>query len=546
MLTSGRQTLISAIGTPRFFGEKGKNGMIERAIANWLTKTNERNYQIPYCQALLTKGHRVLYISSHRPMEQGKDIITVDQDGTYHAYQLKTGNINQVAFRAIKGEVEELVERSIVHPSVDKTKGHKAYLVLNGEITDEVRFLIDQMNEDNRRRDRRVAYLDVINEQGLLQDFLAAQGQFLPQETEQLNTLLKVFNADGTDFLPTDLVFSFFEKGVFSDSGVSKQNARNAIAGSVIMAGYLLTAFQRAGNAYAVFEGWAILAGCMIRYGHGVGLAEHEWISSLELVRAQIHRSLSDLSAEVRSRTDFLEGDFSVDGAELYGARLTIVLGVLSAWQLDLPPTADARDCQLATLIAQNKGRLFLWGESAFPLFFSIIKYLESAGEHAQALDLLTDILGNIASAFKKNGAGLAPPYYSASRVLAAELGVDGAEPSDLIQSGGSFILKPTLQCLARRGARDQVAQAWKKVSLIPVREFTPTDPFDLFSWRVPNGTNVTNILERSQSWTRLQAEAREVPNDLEALSPYQDILRYFTIACPHRATSDVIKLLDT
>jgi hypothetical protein len=76
--------------------------MIESAIANWLTKTNERNYQIPYCQVLLAKGQRVLYASTHRPMEQGKDIITVDDNGTYHAYQLKTGNIDQKTFRMIR------------------------------------------------------------------------------------------------------------------------------------------------------------------------------------------------------------------------------------------------------------------------------------------------------------------------------------------------------------------------------------------------------------------------------------------------------------
>jgi hypothetical protein len=116
--------------------------MIESAIANWLTKTNERNYQIPYYQVLRGKGQRVLYVSPHRPMEQGKDIITVGEDGTYHAYQLKTGYIDQKAFRAIKGEIDELVERSIVHPSVDKSKGHRAYLVLNGEITDEVRYSV--------------------------------------------------------------------------------------------------------------------------------------------------------------------------------------------------------------------------------------------------------------------------------------------------------------------------------------------------------------------------------------------------------------------
>jgi hypothetical protein len=86
----------------------------------------------------------------------------------------------------IKGEVEELVERSIVHPSVEKAKGHRAYLVCNGEITDEVRYLIDQMNSDNVVRDRCVAHLDVTTMHGLLHDFVAAQGQFLPTTVSEL------------------------------------------------------------------------------------------------------------------------------------------------------------------------------------------------------------------------------------------------------------------------------------------------------------------------------------------------------------------------
>jgi hypothetical protein len=520
--------------------------MIERAIANWLSNTNERNYLIPYCQVLLTKGQRVLYVSSHRPMEQGKDVITVDQDDNYHAYQLKTGDINQVAFRAIKGEIDELVERAIVHPSVDKTRGHRAYLVLNGEITDEVRFLIDQMNADNKRRGRKVAYLDVINEQGLLQDFLAAQGQFLPQEIDQLNTLLAVYNADGTDFLPTRLVFRFFEQGNFLDASVSKQNARNIIAGSVIIMGYLLAPFQRAENTYALFEGWTILAGCMIRYAHRVGLAERDWISSLELVRTQLRRSLTDLYEEVESRQDFLEGEVSVDGADLYRARVTIVLGVLSTWQLNLPAARSVENKDLVTLIINNRNRLLLWGESAFPLFFSIAKYLELAGEREHAADILTAVLDSIATEFtKREGIGLAPPYYSVSTVLAAELGTNGAHRSDLNSSGGSFSVCPTLECLARRGAREQVAQLWKKVSLVPVREFNPKDAFDLFSWRVTDGTNLTRFFEHSQSWAKLRADALEIPKNLEDLSPYQDILHYFTIVCPYRATTDVIKILD-
>ncbi len=46
--------------------------MIERAIENWLINAIESNYQLPFCQVLLKKGHRIVYVSSHGQMEQGE------------------------------------------------------------------------------------------------------------------------------------------------------------------------------------------------------------------------------------------------------------------------------------------------------------------------------------------------------------------------------------------------------------------------------------------------------------------------------------------
>ena len=99
--------------------------MIERAIENWLIKTNERNYFAPFCQILMHKGHKIIYKSSHRPMEQGKDIITIDKRGNYCAYQLKTGNIDLPKWREIRPEIEELIQLPIIHPSINKTEIQK-------------------------------------------------------------------------------------------------------------------------------------------------------------------------------------------------------------------------------------------------------------------------------------------------------------------------------------------------------------------------------------------------------------------------------------
>jgi predicted Zn-ribbon and HTH transcriptional regulator len=144
------------------------NGVIERAIENWLTKTNERNYQAAFCQVLMHQGHRVLFSSSHGPMEQGKDIITIAPDGECCAYQTKTGDISLAEWRNISGEIQELVELPVDYPGVDKSRIHRAYLVANGSIKDPVRVQITDRNEDNERKNRQYAHLEVIGQDSLL------------------------------------------------------------------------------------------------------------------------------------------------------------------------------------------------------------------------------------------------------------------------------------------------------------------------------------------------------------------------------------------
>jgi hypothetical protein len=265
--------------------------MIERAIENWLTNTNERNYQIAFCQVLLQTGHRIIYVSRHGAMEQGKDLITIGSDGDCYAYQLKTGNIDLGRWRQILGEIKELMELPVVHPSVDKTKVHKSYIVTNGDISDEVRIQIDQINDDNQRKCRGYSYLDLINGQTLLQEFIDAQGEFLPTELKHFDLFLNLFLADGTDFLLKEKYFDFFDT-IFSNIPNQKSNAVHAISSSIIIASYLLSPYQIKNNHYAQFEAWTSLAACIVRYARRVGLEEEDWTDSLSLMMSQINENL--------------------------------------------------------------------------------------------------------------------------------------------------------------------------------------------------------------------------------------------------------------
>src|SRR6266511_5200721 len=109
--------------------------MKSKIVENWLTKVNELTFTIPFAQLLLSKGQRVIHISSQGPMEQGKDIIAVDDSGTIHCYQLKSGKINSRVWADIKAEIDQLVELPPRHPSLnERVDNWEAYLVTNGSI----------------------------------------------------------------------------------------------------------------------------------------------------------------------------------------------------------------------------------------------------------------------------------------------------------------------------------------------------------------------------------------------------------------------------
>jgi len=522
--------------------------MIERAIENWLINTNERNYQTAFCQVLLHKGHKIIYVSSHRPMEQGKDIVTIDENGDSCAYQLKTGNIDLNKWRNILGEVKELIELPITHPSVDKIKIHKSFLVANGEITDEVRIQIDQMNEDNQRKGRMYSYLDIINGQTLLKEFIDAQGEFIPKDLENFRLFLELFLTDGVDFLPKDNFFSFLNNTIFNNIPKQKSNAVSSISSSVIMTTYMLSAYQIKNNFYALFEAWTSLSGCIVRYAKKAKLKKEDWIDSLNLVKSEIIRSLNLLKNETLKREDFLEGDWLGDGGLIYRARATIVLGALAALEVYLHKTNEnyVKDEKLLGLIKNNMCILWCWGESAFSYFFNIIKYLEINNEKQIAHSLLEALLEAV---IKSNSArsqiGLPNPYYSASGILETVLGIN-TERIDFSQfAGSSYMLEPIILMLARRDRREILEKNWRKISHIQFKEFKPDNIEDIFSWRTGEGVNHAEFPKMTQSWRELVKEANDFSGIPDLYLEYLDLLNFFILICPHRINKSIIGILD-
>ena len=521
--------------------------MIERAIENWLTNTNERNYQTPFCQALMVHGHTVLYKSRHRPMEQGKDIITTDGSGQFHAYQLKTGDIDLTAWRKIRGEIEELIQLSIVHPSVPTGADHRSYLVCNGEITDEVRIQISQINEDNERKQRQYSYLDVITFPKLLGIFVDAQREFLPNSIEDFDAFRRIQLSDGRDFIDKAALAQFLMGSVLVENAKRDSDRIHAISSSVVLLGHLLKPYQEKENHFALFEAWGLLAALIVKYSSSQNLKKR-WQESFNLAFEEAISNLHRLKEETLLRTDFLEGDPMGDGGYMYRGRLTIVLGALAVLELHLlsEGTSDNPDKGVVDLIVSNLKNLWLWGDSAVPFLLNIAWLFEKAGHSVEAEGtfkiLFTSILQSNAGEHGE-AVPLPPPYYTHSQVLETIYGF-ADDAIDLGSfAGDSYSLEVVIQAIARRELRHLLQPNWRKATHIHVQAFVPDRPEDYFSWHATEGKNTSYFLPKTQSWRSLVEESRQRSDGI--LLRNQKLLCIFTLIAPHRMTKETAVIVD-
>lgn len=525
--------------------------MIERAIENWLIKTNERNYLAPFCQILMHKGHKIIYKSSHRPMEQGKDVITIDKSGKYCAYQLKTGNIDLTKWREIRPEIEELIQLPIIHPSIDKNEMHKSFLVFNGNLTDEVRIQIDQINEDNIRKKRKYSYLDIIDIDSLLKDFIEAQGKFMPKEVEEFDLFLQLHLADGGDFLNKETLSTFLNNAILDTSLKQKSDINHCIISSVIITSYILRPFQEKENHYALFEAWIVLCASIIRYALLMNLKIKEYDGLYELALSEAVYNLNQLCEEALFREDFLEGDLMGDGDLMYKARLTLLVGAFAAVELfNLSENDDyVIDPKSIDFIDRQLTEVWLWGESAFPFFMNVIHLYEQIGYHSKAKKFLLNIMVSLLrsnSLINTQNIPLANPYYGVHEILEALFGFQEENIDFTIFSGSSYILEPIISMMAIRNMRSELEELWRPITHVHKNKFLIDKIEDVFSWRTKFGENTGQFPQQTQSWAQLRNDADSQIAKNSKLMDYRKFFPLFLMVYPHRVDSQTVALLET
>jgi hypothetical protein len=145
----------------------------------------------------MATGHEVLYTSSHGQLERGKDVITRSPGNRYHCYQLKSGNLTLAGWRAIHGEIVDLIEQPIRLPDVPSGSSFDSFLVTNGTINPVVLDSIHGLNEANRARAGGLSHLTTIDIHQLIGLFSSAELTFLPISLPDFHAYTSLLLVDG-------------------------------------------------------------------------------------------------------------------------------------------------------------------------------------------------------------------------------------------------------------------------------------------------------------------------------------------------------------
>lgn len=522
--------------------------MHEKLVEHWLTEVNELGYQLPFCEVLVADGYTVLHVSTHGRGEHGKDIVARDPTGALHTFQLKGGDINLSGWRSIRGEVEELVQLPVRIPGVPEDEPHVPHLVTNGEVRG------DALESITRSAavwtTKGYPGLQVWTRREVLRRFLDAHGRFLSSAANDFRSFVRLYAGDLEDRLPRAEFARLLLEMVHPDVvGSTQREVRRGFGSLAVMASYVLEQYTRAGNCVAAAEGWTMVAATIFHAVERDGIAPSWYEPVLDLVRIALQRSLLAFELEVLASDTFVGHRIGIVDPIVYGIRVSVVLGWLSAAQHVRWVRNEPRERVAETIgvVQREFGAFRTAGEVDWPAIMSLALFLEREHSPAEAVSAFGRWAAEILEANRGTDAtGMPSPYWSHEQVVALVHGlVAPYEREDF--AGQAYTLLSAVDMLVRRGKRAVVAKLWPRVSHLQAADFLPDTPADWYLWHTDTGELRICDLSPTASWSDWRATASKMePSRVPTtLSRHPEWLIPYCLTYPHRVTRALSATID-
>ena len=523
--------------------------MIERIIDNWLTKSSERSYQLPFCYMLVQEGYTVIHLTRHCGMEFGKDVIANDPDKIPCTYQLKDVKGGKYKLRDWQENIHQIYQMVLTpleHPSVPPHQQHRSFLVINGDIDEEVSTAIILQNLKWERQGEKYK-IEVIVKGQLLEMALKNKDQFIPSELLDFKLLLEFQLNDGVGFLDKEkfarLIGSIVEK-----EKVSTREEKRLVSSAALLCSLALSNYSKLNNYVAVIEGWVIYQ------AHVLGLAEKKnrkietFFEELDLADKIINFSLLDLVDEINDHTHLLVGDLNQD-AFVYKYRVTILMGLVAYLGIKcwFNESVDVDRNYLLQILQRFEEHMGVWGEAAVPFFLNIYWFYLLEGKKDDAYRIIFLLLNFIVIYGSDPVIMLTNFYYSAESTMLQLLEGKREANQAIVQHRGSFVLETILHLVTKEELKESVKSFWNPISKFYFEEFKMERAGDFYMWRIPKGKTITKHPPATKKWSELRNEANKLVETsiANALKDYPHYIPLFLIVYPHRLNPNIVTWID-
>lgn len=521
--------------------------MREKIIENWLINATERGFQVPFAFSLISKGHRVVHVSRHCAMEFGKDVISQDHNGKIHAFQLKSKKkISLSDWRnQINQQVIDLVNLPIKHPSIlNQTGWHESYLVVNGELEEEVVEAINKFNEGQIStfpNQNRILKVMVLGE--LVKEFLNLESNLWPSDLKDEYLFIELLLSDGKDVTPINKIIKLLESLYdLENTQKSKKELLRLISSGNLLISLLTNTYIAQNNYYSEYLCWGIQLN-FLNYFIESGIITHKELKNeIDIVKNSIVNSLENLYTEASESENLLQ-DLPLTDVFIVNTRRTITLGLCAFRNIISNVKEDNwLDKEL------SKENVFkdmeIWGESAIVYLLIIAKYFQIKGKDIMTKEVLLFITEIILLKNEKDNP-LPNPYYYAEHCLLQKYGSNDHGFKESFKDK-SYFLEITIRELINVDCKEYLESKWNAISKIGWCQFYFEANKDNFLFRSKKGKSLVKQIPTPTSYADLKLkystyEDHSIPNILKS-----DLLSLLNllVVYPHRCEHNKISYL--